>query len=266
MTRRSRLAAAAFALALFVQLVGCASDAPDTIGYREVARHPHDPRAFTQGLLWHDGALYESTGLYGSSSLRRVDLESGEVRAVRYLPDDRFAEGLARVGDELIQLTWRAQEAYRWPLDGFERGEPARATHRYAGEGWGLCFDGERLVMSDGSARLTFRDPDDLAPLGSVEVTLAGEPLPRLNELECIGDQVWANVWYDDRIVRIDPDEGRVTGVLDATALLSAEERAGLSSEAVLNGIAWRPETGTLLLTGKLWPVVVEVAIDDAAP
>lgn len=264
--RRAPIAAVALALALAVQLAGCAADAPDAIGYREVARHPHDPRAFTQGLLWHDGALYESTGLYGSSSLRRVDLASGEVLAVRYLPDDRFAEGLARIGDELIQLSWRAQEAYRWPVSGFDRGEPPRATYAYEGEGWGLCFDGDRLVMSDGSAALTFRDPDTFARLGSVDVTLEGEPLPRLNELECIGDQIWANVWYDDRVVRIDPDDGRVTGVLDASSLLSAEERAGLSPEAVLNGIAWRPDTGTLLLTGKLWPVVVEVTLEDAAP
>jgi glutaminyl-peptide cyclotransferase len=265
-SRRVRITVAALALALTVQLTGCAGEAPDAIPYREVARHPHDTGAFTQGLLWHDGALYESTGLYGASSLRRVDLESGEVLAVRYLADDRFAEGLARVGDELIQLTWRAQEAYRWPLAGFERGDPALATYAYDGEGWGLCFDGERLVMSDGSARLTFRDPEAFTPLGSVDVTLDGEPLARLNELECIGDQVWANVWYDDRVVRIDPDDGRVTGVLDASSLLSPEERAGLSPEAVLNGIAWRPESGTLLLTGKLWPVIVELAIDDAAP
>lgn len=261
-------AAALLILSAFgaVLLGGCTAQSPASLAYEEVARYPHDPAAFTQGLLWHDGALYESTGLYGGSSLRRIDLESGSVRAVRYLPGDRFGEGLARVGDALIQLTWRAGEAYRWPLAGFERGEPPLVTHRYAGEGWGLCFDGERLVMSDGSARLTFRDPVTLTQLGTVEVTLDGEALPQLNELECVAGAVWANVWRDDRIVRIDPTNGRVTGVLDGSDLLSESERAGLPTDAVLNGIAWRAETETMLVTGKLWPVVIEIRIDDAAP
>lgn len=261
-----RLGPLAVAVLVTLLLSGCAAGPPDSLSYREVARYPHDPAAFTQGLLWHDGALYESTGLRGSSSLRRVDLASGTVEAVRYLDDAWFAEGLARVDDSLIQLTWQAERAFRWPLDGFElRAEPL-ATHPYAGEGWGLCFDGERLVMSDGSAVLTFRDPDDLRPLGEVEVRLAGEPLPRLNELECVGDEVWANVWFDDRIVRIDPSDGRVTGVLDASSLLTPEQRSALSQDAVLNGIAYREASGTFLVTGKLWPVLIEIDIERAAP
>lgn len=259
--RRSLIA---FGMALL--LGACAAGPPSVLEVREVARYPHDEAAFTQGLLWHDGALFESTGLYGRSSLRRVNLSDGSIDAIRYLDDAWFAEGLARVDDELIQLTWRGQRAFRWPLDGFDRGDAPLATHAYEGEGWGLCFDGDRLVMSDGSAQLTFRDPNDLALLGTVDVTLDGEPLPRLNELECVDGDVWANVWFDDRIVRIDPATGRVTGVLDASGLLTDEERAGLSNDAVLNGIAWRPNRETFLLTGKLWPVVIEVRIDDAAP
>ena len=250
-------------LALVTVLAACGAAPASELGYEVIARYPHDDAAFTQGLLWHDGALYESTGLYGESSLRRVRLEDGARLSVRYLDPDVFAEGLARVGDELVQLTWKAGAAYRWPLDGFERGDPPLATHAYMGEGWGLCNDGERLVMSDGSARLTFRDPDDFAPVGSVEVTLDGEPLTRLNELECVGNVVWANVWYDDRIVRIDPSSGRVTGWLDLSGVLPDAVHARLAEGAVLNGLAWRAETGTMLVTGKLWPELVELRIDD---
>jgi glutamine cyclotransferase len=260
--RRARRAPArwpAVLLVLALALAACGSAPARELEAEELGRYPHDPQAFTQGLLWHDGALYESTGLYGRSSLRRARLEDGAVQAIRYLPDDQFGEGLARVGDELIQLTWRAGRAYRWPLDGFERGEPPLATYRYDGEGWGLCHDGERLVMSDGSDALTFRDADDFTVVGSVDVTLDGAPLPRLNELACVGDAVWANVWQEDRIVRIDPSDGSVTAWLDLSGLLSPEERAELGPDAVLNGIAWREDRETLLVTGKLWPVIVEL-------
>lgn len=250
---------------LFLLLsAGCGAAQPDELTATVVARHPHDPQAFTQGLLWHDGALYESTGRYGASTVRRVDPASGEVLEVRYLPDDLFAEGLARVDDTLIQLTWRAGRAYVWPLDGFGRGEPALARHAYEGEGWGLCFDGRRLVMSDGSDRLTFRDAADFAVTGSVDVTMDGEPLEALNELECADGAVWANVWYEDHIVRIDPGSGRVTATVDLSELLSVEERARLGDGAVLNGIAWDEERGTLWVTGKLWPALFEIELDDS--
>lgn len=266
MTRRptaTRVPGAILGLALVLALAGCGSAPPRELAAEEVARYPHDEAAFTQGLLWHDGALYESTGLYGRSSLRRVRLEDGDVLAVRYLDDETFAEGLALVGDELVQLTWRAGVAYRWPLTGFELGDPPLKGHPYDGEGWGLCFDGSRLVMSDGSDRLTFRDPDTFDVDGSVAVTFDGEPLSRLNELECVGDQLWANVWYDDRIVRIDPSDGRVTAWLDLSGLLSDDVRAALGPDAVLNGLAWREDRGTMLVTGKLWPVIVELRIDE---
>jgi len=249
-----------------VMVEGCSAAPPVQLQLTEVARYPHDPDAFTQGLLWHDGAIYESTGLYGRSSLRRVALSSGAIEQIRYLADEEFAEGLARVGDELIQLTWRSERAYRWPLASFALGGPPSATHRYQGEGWGLCHDGERLVMSDGSDRLQFRDPVTFDPLGTVEVRFDGEPLPRLNELECIAGAVWANVWYDDRIVRIDPASGRVDAWVDLSGLLNDDLRAELGPDAVLNGIAWRAETGTMLATGKLWPIVVELRIEGAQP
>lgn len=246
-------------LLLATLLSGCRSAEPIALEPVVVARYQHDPRAFTQGLLLHEGALYESTGRYGASSLRRVELETGDVEAIRWLPADLFAEGLARVDDRLVQLTWRAGRAFEWPIDGFERAGPPLAEHAYDGEGWGLCFDGERLVMSDGSDRLTFRDPDDFEALGTVHVTLNGEPLDELNELECTDEGVWANVWYEDTIVRIDPGSGRVTATLDLSGLLSAPERAALDDGAVLNGIAWREGRGTLLVTGKLWPALFEV-------
>lgn len=223
-----------------------------------LARLPHDPGAFTQGLLLADGRLYESTGLYGESSLREVDPESGEVLRVRYLPAEVFGEGLARVGDRLVQLTWRSGRAFVYELDTFE---PV-AEFRYDTEGWGLCFDGAWLYMSDGSSRLFRRHPDTFALEGTVAVALDGEPQPRLNELECVGEHVYANVWQADTILKIHKGSGRVVAVIDAGALLSAAERAELGPDAVLNGIAYRPERDTFYLTGKLWPVLLEVRFD----
>lgn len=213
---------------------------------------PHDREAFTQGLVWHDGTLYESTGLYGRSSLREVDRFTGEVRRERRLDPSLFGEGLARVGDRLIQLTWQQGIALVYDLPTFDRvGE-----HSYTGEGWGLCFDGEQLVMTDGSSDLAFRDPETFAPLGRVAVTLNGRPVERLNELECVGDRVYANIWMTDLIVRIDPRTGRVDAVIDAAGLLAPEERWGTD---VLNGIAYDQDNGTFLVTGKLWPKLFEV-------
>ena len=213
---------------------------------------PHDPRAFTQGLELHGGRLYESTGGFGSSTLRRVDPRTGELEASVSLPADLFGEGLAVVGDRLIQLTWRAGQAIVW--DPEEMREVGRLS--YEGEGWGLCFDGRRLVMSDGSDTLTFRDSETFEVLGQVRVSLAGRSLTALNELECVDGAVWANVWQTDEIVRIDPFSGRVLAVVDASALLPTHERQRAD---VLNGIAWDAEAGTFLLTGKLWPRLFEV-------
>src|SRR5690606_494414 len=163
-------------------------------------RYPHDPGAFTQGLLWHEGFLYESTGLRGRSSLRKVDLETGEVLAQRGVEQRLFAEGLALVGTRLIQLTWTTGQALIWALESLTH----ERTFEYDGEGWGLCYDGQHLVMSDGTARLTFRDPETFRELRHVTVRLRGRELRHLNELECVDGLVWANVWQSDRIVRID--------------------------------------------------------------
>jgi glutaminyl-peptide cyclotransferase len=227
---------------------------PERLKVEIVSIRPHDPQSYTQGLLWHEGALYESAGQYGVSSLRQVDLATGEVRRRLDLPKELFAEGLALVGDRLIQLTWREEKAVVYRLADFGKVK----EFPYTGEGWGLCHDGRRLVMSDGSDRLTFRDPETFEVLGQVRVTLAGRPMERLNELECVNGQVWANVWLNDEILRIDPRTGEVTAVVDASGLLTPEERARAE---VLNGIAWIPTSKTFLLTGKLWPKLFEVKI-----
>jgi glutamine cyclotransferase len=225
--------------------------APEDLVPQVLHSYPHDREAFTQGLLFFDGRLYESTGLQGRSSVRRVEPESGQVEARTELPPQLFGEGLARVADQLFQITWRDGRALVWDLAGFKKVR----EHAYTGEGWGLCYDGHRLVMSDGSDKLTFRDPATFAATGTLAVTRAGVPVMRLNELECVGDLVYANVWMDDHIARIDVKTGQVTGWIDATGLL--RDRRG--SEDVLNGIAYVPERGTFFITGKLWPLLFEV-------
>ncbi|HEX7002581.1 MAG TPA: glutaminyl-peptide cyclotransferase [Trueperaceae bacterium] len=238
-------------------LVACAS-APAELDALVLERLPHDSGAFTQGLLLHDGLLYESTGLYGRSSLREVDPQSGEVLRIRALDPALFGEGLALVEDRLIQLTWRSGTALIYDLETFE----PDGTFEYEGEGWGLCFDGESLWMSDGSATLFERDPRSFEVVDRVEVTLEGEPVTRLNELECVGEHVYANVWQTNEIVRVVKESGRVDAVVDASGLLSPQMRAVLSPDAVLNGIAYDPQRGRFLLTGKLWPAMFVVELE----
>jgi len=221
---------------------------------RVVGKYPHSREAFTQGLLWHDGVMYESTGRYGQSSLRRVRLEDGVVLAERSLDPSFFGEGLARIGDRLAQLTWRSGVAVISDLESLER----RDALRYPGEGWGLCFDGTALVMSDGSSILERRDPDTMELLREFTVWRGDRPVRKLNELECVGDDIYANVWQTNEIMRIDAKTGRVTAVIDASALLTVAESMRAD---VLNGIAYKPETDTFLLTGKLWPHVFEVEL-----
>jgi glutaminyl-peptide cyclotransferase len=215
-------------------------------------RRPHDPAAFTQGLEVAGGELYESTGLPGRSSLRATDPLTGEVRRSVALAAPLFGEGLTVVADRIWQLTWQDGIAIEWDAGTFAE----RRRVRYDGEGWGLCYDGERLVMSDGTSRLTFRDASTFAPVGQVTVRRDGAEQTQLNELECRGGTVWANVWRSDELVGIDPRTGRVTAVVDGAGLLPAEHRAGAD---VLNGIAAVPGTDEFLLTGKLWPFVFRV-------
>ena len=223
-----------------------------------LATYPHDTAAFTQGLLWFDGLVYESTGLRGQSVLRIVDLPTGRVLQETPGEPRHFGEGLALVDDQLIWLTWQAGTATVHHRETLEQ----TGTFAYSGEGWGLCHDGDRLVMSDGSNTLTFRHPETFEVLGSVPVTRAdGSPVNRLNELECIGDDVWANVWLTDRIMVINPDTGAIIAEADMAGIISPHPELS-DSNNVLNGIAYRPDTGTFLITGKRWPTVFEVRFE----
>lgn len=226
----------------------------ERLAVRVLASWPHDPTAYTQGLVWHQGELWESTGGYGRSELRRVELESGRVVRAVPLAASAFGEGLALVDGTLWQLTWREQTAYRWRLSTMEAlGETA-----YEGEGWGLAYDGRQLWMSDGSAELQRRDPRSFALLGRVAVQRGGQPQGFLNELEWAQEALWANVWRSDEIVRIDAASGAVTAVADASGLLTTAERQGVD---VLNGIAYDPARRVFYLTGKWWPKLFEVEL-----
>jgi len=231
-----------------------AAPAIEELRLRVIRKYPHATDAFTQGLIWHEGVMYESTGQYGRSSLRKVRLEDGKVLAQRKLGPKFFGEGLERVGERLIQLTWRSGFAFVSELSTLE----ARETLSYRGEGWGLCYDGTALVMSDGSSMLEFRDPESMELLGEVSVLKNGHPVRQLNELECVGSEIYANIWQRNEIIRIDGKSGRVTGTIDASGLLS---RVEAKRADVLNGIAYKPESKTFLLTGKLWPHVFEVEL-----
>jgi len=220
-----------------------------------IAVYNHDSASFTQGLVFDSGLLYESAGEYGASNLREVDPQTGTVLRKVAVPDEYFAEGLALVNDELIQLTWREQTAFVYDLSTFEE----RNQFSYEGEGWGLCYDGSHLYRSDGSSTITLHDPQTFAPVDSVDVTLSGQPVIRLNELECVGDFIYANVWHTDSILQIDKFTGRVAAVVDASGLLTPEQVQAAGREGVLNGIAYDPETGHFYITGKLWPLMFEM-------
>lgn len=249
-----RAARAARAVAaLVVVLAACRPSAGETLGIEVLRQLPHDPQAWTQGLELDGDTLYESTGLVGYSSLREVSARTGAVIRQRDVPAPYFAEGITVVGDELLMLTWRNGVLFRWDTATFE--PTGRAT--YEGEGWGLCYDGEALWMSDGSSRLTRRDPETFAVISTLAVRRAGEPVTQLNELECVDGKVYANRWLTDEIVVIDAATGAVTATIDGSPL---RRLAGpLPGDAWLNGITYLPESGTFLLTGKLWPSYFEV-------
>ena len=232
-----------------------AADLIPRYGYRVVAVYPHDINAFTQGLLYRDGYLYEGTGKHGQSRLNRRRLDSAEVLQSRALPRRYFGEGIEIVGSRIYQLTWRANIVFVYDRHSFE---PV-GSHYNASEGWGLAYDGESLILSDGSAVLQFLDPESFSPRRRLQVTLGGEPLHYLNELEFIDGEVWANVWQTDFIVRIDPTDGQVTSVLDLSGLSARTEQG--SAEAVLNGIAWDAEGERLFVTGKHWAHLFEIEL-----
>ncbi len=236
-------------------LVGAAPLAFAADGYRIVHIYPHDPQAYTQGLLYEDGHLYESTGLNGRSSLRMVDLETGRVLQRAAVPEKYFAEGLASWGGTLIQLTWQSHIAFVYDRFSFR----LLRTFPYEGEGWGLAQDGRNLIMSDGTAELRFFDPATFREVRHINVKDHGQPVTELNELEFIHGQIYANVWHTDRIARISPSTGQVLGWINLAGLLPENQRT--DPEAVLNGIAYDAAHNRLFVTGKLWPKLFEIKV-----
>ena len=259
---------AAFLYAALAQAASVSAPVP-LIRPNVVARLPHDPAAFTEGLELSGGVLYEGTGLDGHSEVRRVNLQSGQPIQTRTPPvDGVFGEGVSVLGGQLFELTWQSGVAFVY--DAATLRETGR--FRYTGEGWGLTNDGRQLIMSDGSSTLVYRDPLTFAVTKTFKVTAAGIPVERLNELEYAGGAIWANVWLTNRIARIDPRSGRVTAWLDLSDLSREATTDTLKAgrkptfDDVPNGIAYNRARGTLLLTGKRWPTVYEVKVPGLVP
>ena len=229
-------------------------DPAPTWGYQVVRSYPHDRAAFTQGLIFRDGVFYEGTGLNGQSGIRKVKIETGEVLQAKPLSSEYFGEGITEWKGQIVQITWRSEVGFVYDMRTFE--QTKRWT--YTGEGWGLTHDDARLIMSDGSSDIRFIDPATFKETGRITVRDANGPVDRLNELEYIKGEIFANVWTTDRIVRISPKDGRVTGWIDLSGLLPPAERR---SEAVLNGIAYDAAGDRLFVTGKLWPRVFEIKL-----
>lgn len=230
-------------------------DPVPTYGFQVVRSYPHDRAAFTQGLIVRNGFFYEGTGLFGRSGLRKVKIDTGEVVQTRPLAPEYFGEGITEWKGSLLQLTWQSEIGFVYDLNTFDRTK----TWTYKGEGWGLTHDDTRLIMSDGSPALRFIDPVTLKEISRVTVRDAAGPVQHLNELECVQGEVFANIWQTDRIARIAPKDGRVTGWIDLSGLLSAAERG--TQDAVLNGIAYDAAADRLFVTGKLWPRVFEIKL-----
>jgi len=225
--------------------------------YDIVNVYPHDPAAFTQGLVFHQGVLFESTGLNGQSSLRKVELETGRVLQRTNIPAQYFAEGLALLNGRLLQLTWQNQVGFVYDLESFQQ----LSTFNYTGEGWGLTHDGQSLILSDGSSQIRFLDPQTFQVQRTIAVRDRGRAVARLNELEYVEGEIFANIWYTDRIARINPATGAVTGWIEMNGMLTPQER---SRADVLNGIAYDPASKRLFITGKLWPKLFEIRLKTA--
>jgi glutamine cyclotransferase len=232
-----------------------ASSPPPVYGFRVVRSFPHDPKAFTQGLIYDKGLFYESTGLNGASSLREVEPETGKVRRILSLDAQYFAEGLTLWRDRLIQLTWRSHKGLVYDKRTFRM----IREFRYNTEGWGLTHDKRNLILSDGTATLYFLDPDTFRPVRALNVTDQGEPVTNLNELEFIKGEIYANVWQTPRIARISPRTGKVRAWIDLSGLPLPEDTS--DSIDVLNGIAYDPKTDRLFVTGKLWPRIYQIEL-----
>ena len=236
---------------------------PEILEYEILGTQPHDPSIYTQGLLIHGDKIYESAGNPNftdrPSSLRELDLETSEELRITELPNSFYGEGLARVADELFWITWLDRTAFVFDIETFTQ----QRSYDYIGDGWGLCYNGDELVMSDGSDELFFRNPENFRLTRRLKVTLEGFPLSQLNELECVDGSVYANVWKREDIVRIDDETGEVTGILDARGLRPA---TATHTEAVLNGIAWNAADDTFLITGKLWDIMYKIRLKSPVP
>lgn len=228
------------------------SNAPVRYSYSVVATFPHDKTAFTEGLLYSDGYLYESTGGWGSSSLRQVNLLNGSVIREVSLPVSYFGEGLTLVNDSLVQLTWQSGIGFVYDLDTFD----LKGNFSYSTEGWGLTFDGSKLIMSDGTSNLYFLDPNTFQTTGTIAVRNGSVPVTNLNELEFVNGDLYANVWHDQKILIIDLQSGQIKGYIDLTGIYQPSD-----SESVLNGIAFDQVSGDLFVTGKNWPYLYQIKI-----
>lgn len=249
-----------YLLPLLVLLVGTSSGsalpaAVPVYSYQVINAFPHDRTAYTQGLAFQGGFIYEGTGLYGRSSLRKVNLNTGQVLQQHAHSTRYFGEGITLINDKIFQLTWRSRVAFVYDIKSFQ----ILRTFSYDGQGWGITFDGSSLIMSDGTATLRFLNPQTFEEIGRIEVTDDNQPVTRLNELEYVRGEIYANIWKTDRVARIAPDTGRVVGWIDLHGLLGAAHRD--QPVDVLNGIAYDPETDRLFVTGKLWPKLFEIKL-----
>ena len=251
-----------FCTNLFAEKKHAVSSSPESLesavkvySYKIVKVYPHDRSAFTQGLAFEKGVLYEGTGLRGKSSLRRVELETGRILRSCKLPDQIFGEGISVFNDKIIQLTWNSGFGFIYDRDSLE------LLHKftYYHEGWGITHDGKRLIMSDGTSIIRFWDPEGFMETGQLQVHDGNGPVENLNELEYVKGEIYANIWKSDRIAKISPDTGQVTGWIDLKGLFTPEGPA--KPVDVLNGIAYDPENDRLFVTGKLWPELFEIKL-----
>ena len=253
----NKIASFALAAALSGALPGFAQAAIPVYGFVVKNTYPHDPQAFTQGLFFKDGHLFETTGQKGQSSLRRVDLKSGKVLQKKDLAPEYFGEGSTAVGDTILGLTWQSNVGFVYDARTFS----LKSRFNYKGEGWGLASDANYVYMSDGTPEIRVLDPKTLEEKRRIRVNAEGKPVSQLNELEVVEGQIYANVWGTDVIARIDPASGNVVGWIDLTGLLPPDKRGTTNLDAVLNGIAYEPKGKRLYVTGKLWPKLFEIEL-----
>ena len=261
MYAKTYMSVALFAAALAASILG--SSAPPAIpeySYKVVHVFPHDGKAFTEGIFYQDGFLYEATGLSGHSSIRKVRLETGEVVQRRTVPRPYFGEGIVAWKDRLIQLTYTTQIGFIYDLASFK----PQGTFHYSGEGWSMTQDGKHIIMDDGTPEIRFLDPKSLKEVNRISVTATGEPVENLNELEWVKGEIYANIWHSDRIARINPADGKVVGWIDLAGLLPQSDLlpGAEGSEQVLNGIAYDSKRDRLFVTGKYWPKLFEIQLE----